>query len=61
MVKLEKIYKIPEKYPTSLCFGGKNINNIFFTSAKNKKTKKLGNVFYFNSKIRGNKSNYLSI
>ena len=59
--KIRKIYKIPEKYPTSLCFGGKNINKIYFTSAKNKKTKKLGNVFYFNSKIRGNKSNYLSI
>ena len=53
--------KVPSKFPTSLCFGGKNFNKILITSALDKKIKKYGNVYLYDTKFKGKKTNYLKI
>ena len=37
--KINLSIKVPTKFPTSLCFGGKNFNDILITSASEKKNK----------------------
>lgn len=61
--KIDKIIKMPISRPTSICFGGENLNTLFVTSAKkinkyNKIEKDSGNVFYIKTNIKGIKTNF---
>jgi sugar lactone lactonase YvrE len=62
--KIDKVIKLPIKRPTSLSFGGKNLNLLFITSAKtfNKKNHKTeknsGNVFVVKTNVKGKKINF---
>ena len=62
--KIDKVIKLPIKRPTSLTFGGKNLNLLFITSArtfhkKNMKVEKnSGNIFVIKTNIKGNKTNF---
>lgn len=61
--KINKIIKMPISRPTSICFGGKNLNILYITSAKkiyksNKIEKNSGNIFYIKTNIRGIKTNF---
>jgi len=62
--KIDKVIKLPIKRPTSLTFGGKNLDLLFITSAQtfNKKNQKLekysGNIFVIKTNIQGNKINF---
>jgi sugar lactone lactonase YvrE len=51
--------KVPSKFPTSLCFGGVNFNEILITSAFDKKIKEYGNVYLYDTSFKGKKTNYL--
>lgn len=59
--KIENLFFFPEKYVTSLTFGGGELNKIFFTSAKNKKLKNSGKVYECKSKQVGVKANYVDL
>tara|TARA_A100000164_G_scaffold22124_1_gene17610 strand:- start:241 stop:1140 length:900 start_codon:yes stop_codon:yes gene_type:complete len=61
--KIDKIIKMPISRPTSVCFGGKNLNTLYVTSAKkidklNKIEKNSGNIFYVKTNIKGIKTNF---
>lgn len=59
--KIKNLIFTPEKYVTSLTFGGKKLNKIFFTSAKNNKVKKSGKVYELNLNEVGVKTNYVNL
>ena len=59
--KINLSIKVPTEFPTSLCFGGKNLNNILITSASEKKINKLASVYLYKSKFIGKKTNYSKI
>ncbi len=61
--KIDKIIKLPISRPTSICFGGKNLNTLFITSAKkinkyNKTEKNSGNIFFIKTNVKGIKTNF---
>ena len=62
--KINKIIKMPIKRPTSICFGGKDLNLLFITSAKNfnktngKLDKNSGNIFVIKKNITGKKISF---
>ncbi len=59
--KVNSLIKVPSKFPTSLCFGGKNFRDILITSAMDNKIKKYGKIYIYNSKFTGKKINYLKL
>ena len=61
--KIDEIIKLPISRPTSICFGGKNLNTLFITSAKkinkfNKTEKNSGNIFFIKTNAKGIKTNF---
>ena len=60
--KINSIIKIPVSRPTSVCFGGKNMNNLFITTAKKfdefkNQEKNSGDVFIIKTNTRGINTN----
>ena len=58
--KITDIFKVPDLYTTSICFGGSSMNKIYITTAKNKNSNILGSVYSFNTNYTGYASRYLS-
>ena len=60
--KINNIIELPVSRPTSLCFGGGNLKNIYVTTARklnnNKLEKNSGNVFIIKTNIKGKKIHY---
>ena len=61
--KIDKIIKLPISRPTSVCFGGKNLNTLFITSARktnkfNQTEKDSGNIFFIKTNVKGIKTNF---
>ena len=61
--KIDKIIKLPISRPTSVCFGGKNLNTLFITSARktnkfNQPEKDSGNIFFIKTNVKGIETNF---